>query len=244
MINIIPAIDVMDGKCVRLTQGDYGRSRTYGGQPLDVARYFEDCGITFLHLVDLDGARSAGPANLRVLEIIASGTSLKVEFGGGVKDAQAVSSAFDAGASRVICGSMACRNPDLFISCLGTYGGNRIVLGADVRDGLVAVNGWQEKSEASVADLLERFLPGGLSTVIVTDISRDGMLDGPAVDLYSELMHGFPGVEIIASGGVASIGDIEALDKAGVPAVIVGKAIYEGRIDIRELAGVGGFIGL
>lgn len=236
MIDIIPAIDILDGRCVRLTQGDYGRSRTYSGNPLEVAKRFEDCGVSFLHLVDLDGAKSRHPVNLGVLEKIASRTSLKVEFGGGIKDGTAVSSAFGAGAARVICGSVACSDPDLFSSWLKTYGGGRIVLGADVLDGFAAVNGWQEKAEVSVSDLLGRFVPEGLATAVVTDVSRDGMLGGPAVDLYSGLMGEFPGVEIVASGGVGSLKDIEALDLAGVPAVIVGKAIYEGRIGIKDIA--------
>lgn len=233
MIKIIPAIDVIGGKCVRLTQGDYGRSKVYSENPLDVAKFFEDCGVELMHLVDLDGAKVACPANLDVLEKIASGTSLKVEFGGGIKNSGAVSSAFDAGAFRVICGSVACSAPELFVSWLELYGGEKIVLGADVRDGLVAVNGWMEQSSTGVSDLLKKFLPSGLSTVIVTDIAKDGMLSGPSVELYRSLMEEFPQLQTVASGGVGSMSDIEALDAAGVPAVVVGKAIYEGKIDLR-----------
>ncbi len=233
MIKIIPAIDVIGGKCVRLTQGDYGRSKVYSENPLDVAKFFEDCGVELMHLVDLDGAKVACPANLDVLEKIASGTSLKVEFGGGIKNSGAVSSAFDAGAFRVICGSVACSAPELLASWLELYGGEKIVLGADVRDGLVAVNGWMEQSSTGVSDLLKKFLPSGLSTVIVTDIAKDGMLSGPSVELYRSLMEEFPQLQTVASGGVGSMSDIEALDAAGVPAVVVGKAIYEGKIDLR-----------
>lgn len=229
-IKIIPAIDIIGGKCVRLSQGDYGRSKVYGNNPLDIARRFEDQGSDLLHLVDLDGAKSAAPVNLDVLESIASRTSLKVEFGGGIKGTEAVSSAFSAGAFRLICGSTACSQPELFISWLQTYGGDRLVLGADIRDGLVAVKGWKEKSTATVQELLGKFIPEGLRTAIVTDISRDGMLGGPAVGLYRSLMDEFPDIEFIASGGVGSDADIEALDAAGVPAVVIGKAIYEGRI--------------
>ena len=231
-IKIIPAIDVVNGKCVRLSQGDYARSKVYSDSPLDVAKRFEDSGADMLHLVDLDGAKSDAPVNLKVLESIASRTSLKVEFGGGIKSSEAVSSAFSAGAFRLICGSVACSRPELFISWLGKYGGDRLVLGADIRDGLVAVKGWKEKSGATVQDLLEKFIPEGLRTTIVTDISRDGMLGGPAVGLYRTLLGEFPDVEVIASGGVGSMADIEALDAAGVPAVVVGKAIYEGKITL------------
>lgn len=231
-IKIIPAIDVVDGKCVRLSQGDYARSKVYSDSPLDVAKRFEDSGADLLHLVDLDGAKSDAPVNLKVLESIASRTSLKVEFGGGIKSSEAVSSAFSAGAFRLICGSVACSRSELFISWLGKYGGDRLVLGADIRDGLVAVKGWKEKSGATVQDLLEKFIPEGLRTTIVTDISRDGMLGGPAVELYRALLGEFPDVEVIASGGVGSMADIEALEAAGVPAVVVGKAIYEGKITL------------
>lgn len=235
MITVIPAIDIIDGKCVRLVQGDYSRSKVYNDNPVDVAGYFRDCGVELIHLVDLDGAKASRPVNLRVLEDIVSKTSLKVEFGGGVKNSGAVSSVFDAGASRVICGSVACTEPELFASWLEKYGGAKIVLGADVRDGLVAVNGWEEKSSVSAEELLARFLSSGLQTTIVTDISKDGMLSGPAVEMYRSLMSGFPEVRIIASGGVGSEADLERLDEAGVPAVVVGKAIYEGRIDLAAL---------
>ena len=235
MIDIIPAIDVIDGRCVRLTQGDYSRSKIYSGVPVDVAKGFEDCGVKMLHLVDLDGARSKRPVNLGVLEEIASSTSLKVEFGGGIKDEGSVSSVFDAGAFRIVCGSIACSAPNVFAGWLHRYGGDRLVLGADVRDGFVAVNGWMEQSSVSVGSRVGRLLQEGLKTAVVTDISRDGMLSGPSLPLYRELSEAFPALEIVASGGVGCVDDILALDRAGIPAVIVGKAIYEGRISPEEL---------
>ncbi|HIZ85962.1 MAG TPA: 1-(5-phosphoribosyl)-5-[(5-phosphoribosylamino)methylideneamino]imidazole-4-carboxamide isomerase [Candidatus Coprenecus stercoravium] len=237
MIDIIPAIDVIEGRCVRLSEGDYGRCRVYDAEPLDMAKAFEDCGAAVLHLVDLEGAKSDGPVNLRILEKIASRTALKVEFGGGVKSDGALRSVFDAGAFRVIGGSIACTGAEIFSSWLRRYGGSRIVLGADVRNGKVSVNGWLDKTDILIEDLLRRFLPDGLETVIVTDISKDGMLAGPTVALYSELMTSFPDLKVAASGGVGSMADISCLEKAGVRSVIVGKAIYENRITLPQLAG-------
>lgn len=236
MITIIPAIDIIDGKCVRLTKGDYSLKKVYGEDPLEIARRFEDCGMRFLHLVDLDGARAKHPVNLKVLEKISACTSLKTEFGGGVKSRQALTSVFDAGASRIICGSIACTEPDSFADWIKEFGGERVVLGADVKDGLAAVNGWEAKSDNRVEDLLGKFLPAGLRTAVVTDVAKDGMLAGPSLDLYRGLMDMFPEIELVASGGVCSIADIEAIEKAGVPAVIVGKAIYEGRISLKDLS--------
>ena len=236
MTNIIPAIDVIGGKCVRLSEGDYGRCKVYDADPLDMAKAFEDCGTTMLHLVDLEGAKANSPVNLRVLEEIASRTSLKVEFGGGVKSDEALHSVFDAGAFRVIGGSIACSMPEMFTSWLKLYGGSRVVLGADVRDGKVAVNGWLDKTDILVEDLMRKFRSDGLKTVIVTDISKDGMLAGPAVSLYSELMASFPDMEVVASGGVGCMDDILELEKAGVRSVIVGKAIYENRITLSQLS--------
>lgn len=236
MIEIIPAIDLMDGKCVRLSQGDYSSGVTYSENPLETALMFEDSGMKMLHLVDLDGARAKGPENLRVLEKIASRTSLKVEFGGGIKSAGILASVFDAGAYRAVCGSLACMFPEEFSSWLRMYGGKRIVLGADVRNGTVAVNGWLENTSVTVSGLVGKFLDAGLETVEVTDISRDGMMSGPASDIYVGLMREFPETVFVASGGIGSEADIRALDDAGVPAVIVGKAIYEGKIDLKRLA--------
>ena len=232
---IIPAVDMRNGRCVRLFQGDYAQETVYGEDPAAQAVRWENEGAHIIHLVDLDGAKARFPKNQRVLEDIASHTSLKVEFGGGLKDMRALASVFDAGAFRAVCGSVACSEPDTFISWLKKYGGEKIVLGADVKDGFVAVNGWLEKTGMKADDLLSAFIPEGLRTVIVTDISKDGMLSGPAVQLYVDLLCAFPSVQVIASGGVGSMSDIEALEEAGVPAMIVGKAIYEGRIAIEAL---------
>ena len=240
MIRIIPAIDIIDGKCVRLTQGDYARSKVYNENPLDIAKQFEDCGVIFLHLVDLDGAKAKFPVNQRVLEDIAAHTSLKVEFGGGIKDRDALVSVFSAGACRAVRGSVACTEPDSFSAWLEEFGGERIVLGADLKDGMVAVNGWREKSSESVDDLFDRFSPAGLKAAVVTEISRDGMLSGPDVELYGGLMARYPNLQIVASGGVGSVSDVERLDRSGVPAVIVGKAIYEGRISLAEIRNMSG----
>ena len=225
MITIIPAIDIIGGQCVRLTQGDYARTRVYCQDPLDMAKRFEDCGVRMLHLVDLDGAKSGFPENQKVLEDIVSRTSLNVEFGGGIRERAALASVFDAGAYRAICGSVACAEPDRFIGWLKDFGGERLVLGADVRDGLVAVKGWQESSSAGIGDLLSG----------ADYLHADGMLSGPAVGLYRELLSGYPDIGLVASGGVGTMDDIEALEEAGVPAVIVGKAIYEGKIKLSEL---------
>lgn len=234
-IKIIPAIDLIEGKCVRLSQGDYGKCSIYCSDPVDVAKGFQDAGAEILHLVDLDGAKTAGPQNLRILEKIASETSLDIEFGGGLKSEQSISDALNAGAFRVICGSIACKQPEIFALWLRKYSGGRVVLGADVKDGLVAVNGWTEKVDMDVNDLIAGFLPFGLKTVEVTDVSKDGMLSGPATELYSSLIKCFPGVTIVASGGVSSIKDVEALDVVNVRYVIVGKAFYEGRITLGQL---------
>ncbi len=235
MIQIIPAIDIMGGQCVRLTQGDYAKVKNYAKDPLDVARQYEQAGITRLHVVDLDGAREAFPANLGVLEKIASGANLDIQYGGGIKNGQAIRAVFDSGAYRAICGSVAVVQPSLFEEWLGEFGGERIILGADVKDGLVATHGWQETSALGAAELIGRFLPAGLRQVICTDISRDGMLAGPAFDLYEELIRSFPGLEMTASGGISKMADIEELDRRGVPAVIVGKALYEGKITLKQI---------
>ncbi len=235
MIEIIPAMDIIDASCVRLSQGDYSKCTVYSEDPVDMAMKFEDAGAGWIHLVDLDGAKSRKPVNLKTLERVASATSLKVEFGGGIKSGQSVSDVFNAGASRVVCGSIACSAPETFMEWIRKYGGERIVLGADAMNGKVAVNGWNEDSGLSLYELLENYSGTGLKSVIVTDISRDGMLEGPSVDLYSSLISRFPELTVIASGGVGKIDDIVALDRAGVESVIVGKAIYEGKITLGEL---------
>lgn len=227
---VIPAVDIMDGRTVRLTRGDYSRRKDYDCDPVEMARRYQDCGVKRLHLVDLDGARAREPRNLRVLERIASGTSMEVEWGGGVKTAGAFRQVVDAGAGRVICGSIAVDDRELFLSLLSEYGTERVVLGADLRDGKVATHGWLRDSEVPVGDLLGEYVPAGLSQVICTDISRDGMLQGPDFGFYSALQLDWPGVDVILSGGVSCIQDILTAEALGIRGVIVGKAIYEGRI--------------
>ena len=236
MITIIPAIDLIDGSCVRLTQGDYDRKTTYYKDPLDVARRYEDCGIKRLHLVDLDGAKASHPVNLKVLERLATSTALQIQYGGGIKSSDALKEVFAAGAKRAICGSIAVKQPESFREWLDEFGSERMVLGADTRDGRIAINGWLEAAQMGVEELIESFRNAGLSQVICTDIAKDGMLSGPSVPLYVKLQKLFPGIEITVSGGISSWGDIENLDRNGLKSVIVGKAIYEGRITFEQLA--------
>ncbi len=235
MIDIIPATDIIDGACVRLTQGDYASQKTYYRDPLEAAKRFEDAGIRRLHMVDLDGAKASEPRNLAVLERVATKTALEVQYGGGIKSSEALRSVFNAGARRAICGSVAVRQPELFAQWLTEFGAERLILGADIRDGVVAIQGWLEHSTLSAPELIEQFLPQGLSQVICTDISRDGMLCGPSAAFYAELQQQFPAVEITVSGGISSMADIEELDRQQLRSVIVGKAIYEGRITLKEL---------
>ena len=235
MINVIPAIDLIDGKCVRLTKGDYNQKKQYDASPLDMALRYQDIGISRLHVVDLDGAKSSSPKNLRVLEEIATRTSLDIEWGGGIKSDEALRDAFNAGAGHLIIGSVAVSKPDLFARWLGEYGGNRLILGADVNDGRVAINGWLEESEQTIDALIDRFIPHGLSEVICTDIAKDGMLQGPTFDLYARLQAAYPEQDIIVSGGISAMSDIQRLNEMNLRHVIVGKAIYEGRITLEEL---------
>ena len=226
MIEIIPATDIIGGQCVRLTQGDYASRKTYYRDPLEAAFRFEEAGIRRLHMVDLDGAKASEPRNLAVLERIAARTSLEVQYGGGIKSREALHSVFDAGARRAICGSVAVRRPDLFAAWLAEFG----------PDGAVAIEGWLESSTLSAPELIGRFIPQGLTQVICTDISRDGMLCGPSAAFYADLQGRFPTVEITVSGGISSMSDIEELDRQGLRSVIVGKALYEGRITLKDLA--------
>lgn len=235
MIDIIPAIDLIDGKCVRLTKGDYNQKKEYSALPLDMALRYQDIGIRRLHLVDLDGAKSSSPKNLHVLEEIATRTSLDIEWGGGIKSDEALRDAFNAGADHLIIGSVAVSQPERFAHWLDVYGGNRLILGADVSDGRVAINGWLEKSEMTIEELIDRFRPHGLHEVICTDITKDGMLQGPTFELYARLQDAYPEQDIIVSGGISSMDDIFRLDEMGLRHVIVGKAIYEGRITLEEL---------
>lgn len=237
MIEIIPAIDLIDGRCVRLTQGDYAQTRVYDCNPVDMAKRYADCGIRRLHIVDLDGAKAKFPntKNLKALENIASATSLDVEWGGGIKSEEALCTVVNAGASRIICGSVAVENPEMFALWLRKYGVARIILGADVRNGKVATNGWLKDSETGVDELVEKFLPYGLSQMICTDINKDGTLQGPDFSLYTSLQQHFMGVDITLSGGISSMQDIISANEAGIRAVITGKAVYEGKITLKEI---------
>ncbi len=234
-IEIIPAIDIIDGKCVRLSQGDYSRQTVYNEHPLEVAQMFEDAGIGRLHLVDLDGAREKHIVNYKVLEQIASKTGLVIDFGGGLKSDEDLRIAFESGADMVTGGSVAVREPELFLRWLSLFGAERIILGADAKDGMIAVSGWKEDTGLPVIDFISGFHAKGITRVISTDISRDGMLSGPSFELYREIMETLPGVEVIASGGIASMDDIFKLAEMGVPGVITGKAIYEGKISLAEI---------
>ena len=235
-ITPIPAIDLIEGKCVRLTQGDYATSHVYAEDPVDMARRFEDMGFTRLHLVDLDGAKSRHVVNDHILKAITRATKLIVDFGGGVKTDDDMARVLDAGAEMVTCGSIAVTQPDTVLGWMERYGAEHLILGADVKDGKISINGWLEDSAYELMPFLQRYLDAGMMHVLCTDISRDGMLQGPATALYSSIMQAFPHCRLIASGGVSCIEDILQLDKAGVPAVVFGKAIYEGKINMNELA--------
>lgn len=234
MIELIPAIDIINGQCVRLTKGDYDQKTIYG-DPLKMAQDFESIGFNRLHVVDLDGAKSHHVVNVQVLRSIASQTNLTIDFGGGIKTESDIEAAFENGAAMVTIGSIAVTNPDLFITWLEKYGAEHIILGADVRNGKVSINGWKEDSTEDLLPFLRKHIEAGVKNVLCTEISKDGTLQGPAIDLYQQIMEAYPHLHLIASGGVSCIDDIKALDKAGIPAVVFGKAIYEGRIDLQEL---------
>lgn len=234
-IIIIPAIDLMDGKCVRLTQGDYGQKKEYSADPAETALHFEDCGIKRLHVVDLDGARAHQPCNLKVLEELASKTSLDIEWGGGIKDESSLKTVLDTGAARAICGSIAADEPEKFTSWLRKYGPSRIILGADIRNGKIATHGWLKDSGIPIDDLIRRFMQDGLRQMICTDISKDGMLEGPDFSLYTGLKQRWPELDVTLSGGISSMEDIAKAEKLGLHSVITGKAIYEGKITLKEI---------
>ena len=235
MIEIIPAIDLIDGKCVRLSQGDYEQKIVYNENPLEVAKMFADAGIRRLHLVDLDGAKAHHIVNHKVLEKITGSTDLTVDFGGGLKSDDDLRIAFECGASMVTGGSIAVRDPEIFSSWITKFGGEKIILGADVKDEKIAVGGWLETTKLDLMPFIENYMNLGISKVICTDISRDGMLQGAAIDLYKKMLASQPNLYLIASGGVSSMNDVELLHDASIPAVIIGKAIYEGRIKLNEL---------
>lgn len=234
-IELIPAIDIIDGKCVRLTQGDYARQRTYRNDPAEVAREFEDHGLTRLHVVDLDGARSQHVVNARSIERIAAQTRLTIDFGGGIKTDEDLALAFNAGAAMVTVGSLAVTSPATLIRWAEKFGAARFIIGADVKNELISINGWKEEDGQKLLPFIADYAARGFSKVLCTDISRDGMLQGPSVSLYRKVLDAQPSLHLIASGGVSSLQDIDALAEAGVPAVVFGKAIYEGRITLKEL---------
>lgn len=235
MITIIPAIDIMDGKCVRLEQGDYRLKKVYEEDPLAVARRFEDFGIRRLHVVDLDGAVAKHIVNWNTLERIVSRTGLIVDFGGGIKSDQDLKVVFDSGAEMAVVGSIAVSDPDLFESWLFAYGPKKIILGADARNGKIAVSGWTDTTAIDLFDFLKKYKNIGVKQVLCTDISKDGMLEGSSVDLYKEMVGKFSGMQIIASGGISSVKEIHTLNECGVAGAIIGKALYEGKIKLEEL---------
>lgn len=234
-MRIIPAIDIIDGKCVRLTQGDYGQKKIYNDSPLEVARSFEGAGLKYLHLVDLDGAKAGKVTNWKVVESITANTSLAVDFGGGVKTGDELSNLFNAGIKQVNLGSIAVKNPGLVNDWIHHYGSEKIILSADVKNEMIAISGWQEDATITLNDFLNDYLLRGISYVTCTDISTDGMLTGPNIGLYKKIRSNFPSIHIIASGGVSGLADLHELKEAGVAGVIIGKAIYEGRITLKEL---------
>lgn len=234
-MEIIPAIDLIDGKCVRLSQGDYTKKTIYDKDPLEAALQFEDIGIRRLHLVDLDGAKAGRIVNHKVLERIASKTSLVIDFGGGIKTDEDISTVFSYGAALASIGSVAVKNKSLFFSWLNTYGAEKILLGADVKDEQIVVSGWYEATGIPLVDFIKEQTQQGIQQLFCTDVSRDGLLQGPALELYQRLTARFPDTAIIASGGVSEVSDLEALRKAGCKGVIIGKAIYENRISLEAL---------
>lgn len=236
MIEIIPAIDIIDGKCVRLSQGDYEQKKVYNENPLEVAKMFESVGIKRLHLVDLDGAKAKHIVNYKVLERIATNTTLTIDFGGGLKSDDDLRIAFECGTKMVTGGSVAVKDRETFLSWIAKFGSDRIILGADVKDKKIAVGGWLETTNLDLFPFVEKYKEEGINKIICTDISKDGMLAGPSIELYKEILQEFPDLYLIASGGVSSMNDIEQLQEANVPAVITGKAIYEGKIKLNELS--------
>lgn len=235
MIELIPAIDIINGQCVRLTKGDYDQKTVYRDSPAEVAREFEELGFKRLHVVDLDGAKSKHIVNTEVLQAITKTTRLHVDFGGGIKTDKDIETAFENGAEMVTVGSIAVTHPERFIAWLQKYGAERLILGADVRNGKISINGWKEDSTEDLLPFLKKYIEAGVKNVLCTEISKDGTLQGPAIELYRSVMKEYPDLHLIASGGVSSIEDIQALNEAGIPAVVFGKAIYEGKINLKEL---------
>ena len=234
-MEIIPAIDIIDGKCVRLTEGDYAQKTIYNESPLEIAKSFADAGVKRLHLVDLDGAKAGKVTNWKVLESIASNTSLIIDFGGGIKTETDLKLVYESGASLATIGSLAVKDPDLFASWIAQYGADKLLMGADVKGEYIAIGGWLQVSEETIIQFIEKYIEKGIKQLFCTDISKDGKLEGPSLELYTKIVRQFPDLHFIASGGVSSMDDINALREIGCKGVIVGKAIYEGRIKIEEL---------
>jgi len=235
-MEIIPAIDIIDGKCVRLTQGDYEQKKIYNENPLEVAMEFEDAGLKRLHLVDLDGAKAGKVRNWKVLETVASKTNMVVDFGGGIKTAQDVNIVFNSGAALATVGSIAVKDGALFVSWLEEYGASRFFLGADVKNEKITVGGWLETTDRWVYDFIREYMAKGVRQIFCTDVSKDGLLQGPALELYSTIIEQFPELHFIASGGVSGMDDVFRLEEIGCKGVIIGKAIYEGRVTLKELS--------
>ena len=235
MIELIPAIDIIDGQCVRLTKGDYNQKKVYNDDPLTVAKEFEKIGFKRLHMVDLDGARSKHIVNDEILRRVTAETSLIVDFGGGIKSEEDIVKAFESGASMITVGSIAVTQPELFFQWMEKYGPEKMILGADVRNGMISINGWKKDSQISLLPFLKQYVEAGVKNVLCTEISKDGTLQGPALTLYKEIMSAYPKLHLIASGGVSRKEDIDELESEGIPAVVFGKAIYEGRINLKEL---------
>ncbi len=235
MMKIIPAIDIIGGKCVRLSQGEYDSKKVYHENPLEVAKMFEDSGIRYLHLVDLDGAKAKHVVNLKVLQNIVSQTNLIVDFGGGIKSDEDIKAVFENGAAQVTVGSLAVSNPEKMEQWLSEYGSEKIILGADAKDGKVAISGWQTISTQSLTEFIGSYVAKGAEYVVCTDISKDGMLQGSSVDLYRQLRSDFPNLRFVASGGVTSISELSVLEEIGMDGAIIGKAIYEGKISLNDL---------
>ncbi|HEY0740752.1 MAG TPA: 1-(5-phosphoribosyl)-5-[(5-phosphoribosylamino)methylideneamino]imidazole-4-carboxamide isomerase [Chryseosolibacter sp.] len=235
-MRIIPAIDIIDGKCVRLTQGDYAQKKIYNESPLEVAKMFEDAGLRYLHLVDLDGAKAGKVVNWKVIEDLTTQTSMTIDFGGGIKTTEEISRLLEAGIRQVNLGSIAVKQPERVFDWIKYFGAEQIILSADVKDRLVQISGWQENASMTIDDLVSQYSRKGISSVVCTDIATDGMLTGPNVKLYRNLMATFPEIRWVASGGVSDIADLNELVNIGVDGVIIGKAIYEGKISMDQLA--------
>lgn len=234
-MRIIPAIDIIDGKCVRLTKGDYATQKTYNENPLEVAKAFEDSGISYLHLVDLDGAKAKNIVNHKILESLATYTRLKIDFGGGLKSNEDLRIAFECGARQITGGSIAVKQPEVFLEWIGQYGSEKIILGADVKDDKIAVSGWTETSQEPIVPFIKKYQSEGITHVICTDISKDGMLQGPSFGLYKSLLTECTPINLIASGGISSIEELSQLKEIGCEGVIIGKAIYENKISLKSL---------